>query len=112
MSTYADLPGFPAYRVSDAGVVERNVGVRYGYNDWRPVTTHPLSSGALVVNLRRNGDQTQRSVAALVLEAFGQPRPTGLYARHKNGNNQDNRLTNLFWGAGTGGRPRKQKAHA
>jgi hypothetical protein len=112
MSTYADLPGFPAYRVSDAGVVERNVGVRYGYNDWRPVTTDVTPSGALVVSLRRSDFQTRRSVAALVLEAFGQPRPTGLYARHRNDNNQDNRLTNLFWGAGTGGRPRKQKAHA
>lgn len=56
----------------------------------------PTKSGHLTVMLGRDGGT--RFVHALVLLAFIGPPPPGLETRHLNGNEQDNRLSNLAYG--------------
>src|SRR5690606_32995059 len=60
----------------------------------RPVVgTH----GYPLVDLRRDGERSMRTVHALVLEAFVGPRPTSTEACHANGDRTDARLANLRW---------------
>ena len=86
--------GIPTYEISNKGRLRRaapgphtRVGLirklkpnRFGYH--RPT-------------LWVNGEPYNRSVHALVLEAFVGPRPEGYQINHKNGVKTDNRVTNL-----------------
>ncbi|UAK38469.1 NUMOD4 motif-containing HNH endonuclease [Gordonia bronchialis] len=46
----------------------------------------------------RAGCHRQRMVHILVLEAFVGPRPKGAWGLHRNGDSDDNRIENLYWG--------------
>ena len=56
----------------------------------------PNASGHLSVSLGR--ETGSRLVHALVMEAFGPPRPPGTEVCHNNGTPSDNRASNLRWG--------------
>lgn len=58
------------------------------------------SRGYLTVGLSRDGRASTRGVHNLVLEAFVGARPQDAQTRHLNGQQLDNRLTNLAWGTG------------
>jgi len=84
------IKDFPNYLVCDDGTVWSC------YKDkW--LSPGKQVNGYLFVNLYRRGKHKQCRVHRLVLEAFVGPCPKGYWACHNNGNNQDNRLSNLRW---------------
>ena len=81
---FAPVPGYPGYRVSDAGRVQtrrhRNGLPAPG---WRDLAPGADGRGYPQVRLYRPGARPRwRHVHLLVLEAFIGPRPPGLVARH------------------------------
>lgn len=50
------------------------------------------------VALSKDGVEYQVRIHVLVLEAFVEPRPEGLYGCHRDGVPANNRETNLYWG--------------
>ncbi len=91
------------YWVADNGTVWK--GEPGNLYPMTPLATSP--NGGLGIWLTLSpGVQRCYSLARLVLMAFdgGPPLPQ-LVAKHRNGDVQDNRLVNLYWGRG--GRPRK-----
>jgi hypothetical protein len=95
----ADYEGL--YEVSDAGYVRSlpRPGARrnrmYGGQDLKGVRQ---ITGYLGVNLGRRNKRYAHMVHVLVCEAFHGPRPEGMQVRHLNGNETDNRASNLAWG--------------
>ncbi len=93
---WADVPGFPGYRVSTRGVV---TGKRADTVDGlRPEAG---KQGHLRVTLHREGSPRSGERALihrLVLEAFVGKGAPGEQVRHLNGDASDNRLSNLRWG--------------
>ena len=93
----ATIPGFPEYEVHPDGTV-------WSLRNWRglgprPVTPVKGAGGYLKVRLSRpDGSRANRAVHRVVAEAFLGPRPEGHQVRHLNGNQCDNRASNLAWG--------------
>ncbi len=88
---WRQVPGFPLYTVSDAGLVQ---GPR------KLLKLSPDKDGYLYVNLRRAGSVigSRRAVHHLVLIAFVGPRGGHkIVARHKDSNPAHNALGNLSW---------------
>lgn len=109
---WKEISGFGGYyEVSDAGGVRStarrvrvNCGARATYE--RPVAARLLraaegAGGYPSVTLWKEHCGHQKRVHVLVLEAFIGPRPKGLYACHRDGRPQNNRLDNLYWGTPT-----------
>lgn len=86
--TWLPIAEAPRYRVSDSGLV---AGVAVPL-----LRQTPNRQGYLIVSL--GGGHHGCRVHKLVLDAFVGPRPPGMQARHLNGRNDDNRLSNLRWG--------------
>lgn len=94
---FAEIPGWPRYRVSSDGVVWTNKLKAYG--GWRPLVARPASNGYPRVSLSHLNAKRDFHVHELVLLAFVGPRPEpGHVCRHINGDPTDNRLSNLSWG--------------
>ncbi len=92
-----DVPGYPGYRISTAGVVfgkrsDTVDGLSFdiGEQGHRRVTMHREGSP-------RSGDR--ELVHRLVLTTFVRPGRAGEQACHRNGDPSDNRLSNLYWGS-------------
>lgn len=85
------------YEVSSIGAVRR-VGAGQGARAELVHAPTKTKRGYLRVELRLNGKRVAKYVQELVLEAFVGPRPTGLLARHLNGNPEDCSVGNLAWG--------------
>lgn len=92
--TWKRIPDHPDYEVSDRGRVR----------SWRRRTS-PLvlrqglnPKGYPMVALQGEEGQRTRQVHRLVADAFLGPRPPGLVTRHVNGDQTDNRATNLAYG--------------
>lgn len=96
---WADVPGWPGYRVSDDGVVESCKNTRGALtNEWSPKSLVEIG-GYLRVELSHRSRVFQSQVSALVLTCHGPARPPGpSMALHCNGNRLDNRIENLRWG--------------
>lgn len=77
------------YEVSDHGRIKGRTG-----KILRPAANH---YGHQQVHLKSRGVTRSTYVHALVLEAFVEPRPDGMFACHINGDATDNRLSNLRW---------------
>lgn len=84
------------YEVSSLGNVRSVKGGRC-----RAVKPVPGKQNYLGVSLSKANKVVRVQVHKLVLLAFRGPRPAGLIARHRNGQNQDNKATNLRWGTVT-----------
>lgn len=98
---YAEIPGFPFYRVGDDGSVwtcqkcGRGAG-RPGR--WRRKTPKRAGKGYLWVTLCNGDVRRHEYVHTLVLEAFVGPRPEGMEACHSPDRNPANcAATNLRW---------------
>lgn len=87
------IPGFPDYFVSESGkVYSEKSGFR------RQLRTSANNVGFLAVRLHRTGRRPINNlVHHLVLLAFVGPRPPGQMARHRDGNPQNNQLSNLTY---------------
>lgn len=85
------IPGFPCYEVSSLGRV-RSPRCPDGMTLWEDKDGYPC------IRLFRAGKGHVRPVHRLMGEAFFGPRPEGLVTRHLNGDNKDNRLSNLSYG--------------
>jgi hypothetical protein len=93
------------YEVSNKGRV-RSLG-HYRNNRWGTQCWHDgkiLNGearnryGHRRVTLYRDRKPTRRAVHQLVLEAFGDPRPEGMWALHRDGDPSNNAIKNLYWG--------------
>jgi hypothetical protein len=79
---------YPNYTVDEDGQV---------FRDGRPVKQTPARKRYLTVNLSMNGKSSRRTVHRVVLEAFVGLRPKGMHGCHLDGDNTNNRLSNLAW---------------
>lgn len=102
--SYADVPGFPGYRVGTDGSVWRcwvNCPKgRIKRDIWKQMKIAVHRKGYLYVNLTPVGGGKYKTfrVHRLVLEAFIGPCPPGMKGRRLNGVKADCRLDNLAWG--------------
>jgi hypothetical protein len=92
---WLEVPGFPAYDVSDRG------RVRSRYLGGRMMKTGCHAAGYPAVNLWRDRKPTLRTVHSLVADAFLGPRPDGYYVCHRDGGRTNNRLPNLKYATPT-----------
>lgn len=88
------IPEHPDYDVSSLG------RVRSRRRKTIPLVLRPglNPKGYLMVSLQGSDGQTTRLIHRLVAEAFLGRRPEGLVTRHLNGNQTDNRPSNLAYG--------------
>jgi hypothetical protein len=107
--TYRPIPSLPVefYRAGDDGSVwscqkkGRGAGM---VGEWRQLNPRQAGGqyhkgkGYLGVRLGVNGVRRDYYVHLLVLEAFCGPCPSGMQARHLDGNCLNNRVDNLAWG--------------
>lgn len=77
------------YEVSDAGEVR---SAKTGRLKALDLKEYP------VLHLFRNNKRTHLHLHTVVATAFHGPPPEGLECRHLNGDNRDNRASNLCWG--------------
>ena len=83
------IVNYPNYKVTSLGRI---------YNITRKKFLKPLNThGYLLVKLYRHGQFITPMISTVVLEAFVGPCPKGYVAKHRNGDNTDNRLCNLEW---------------
>jgi predicted DNA-binding protein (UPF0251 family) len=94
--SYALIPGHPLYAAGSDGSIWSCQSGR-----WRRLKTRTATNGYLLVTLYQNKVTRYARVHALILEAFVGPRQVGFVCRHLNGNQTDNRLSNLSWGTAT-----------
>lgn len=107
------VPGYEGYyEVSDQGRVrslDRTVTNSLGHSQRRrgqilkPIPHYANRSTGrrcifLAVNLKRDGHSRTETVHKLVMAAFVGPRPDGYEVCHRNGNAQDCRLVNMYYG--------------
>lgn len=86
---WRDVPGYAGYRVNRLGVI---VGPRC---TMRP---RPNETGSLYVQTPGHGGMPRKLyVQVAVLTAFVGPRPTGVKAKHIDGDQANNTLGNLRW---------------
>jgi hypothetical protein len=89
------IDGFPGYCVGTSG----NVWSRRRGRWQRLKTFRTPRSEGISVSLRHGGSPRYVSVARLVMEAFGGPRPEGVVIVHSPDPDQtNNRIDNLSWG--------------
>lgn len=93
---WKQLPGFEAYEVSDHGNVRRisqGKGTR-PMRQLRPCLDH---GGRMVFNARKDGKIKQWKVHRAVMQAFCGDCPEGMEVAHLDGDQTNNRLTNLAY---------------
>ncbi len=99
---FRHVPNFPGYAVSDDGQVmscKLTSSQRFS-PQWKLRKTNHTGSKREYINvtLTMQGSQYSFGVHSLVLRAFVSARPTGMEARHLDGNPHNNNLNNLQWG--------------
>lgn len=111
MENWRTVPGFEAYRISDHGRV-RSCWAKWGRggseagavigDDWVEMTLNRNAQGYLRVNLfAAPGKPKTKLIHRLVALAFlGDPPMGRPLARHLDGNQLHNHVSNLAWGSG------------
>ena len=90
---WAPIPGFEgSYEASDSGAI---ANARTGKRLRGSCQNH---TERLYVQLHHEGRVSCHGVSGLILKAFRGAAP-GKVACHRNGDTQDNRLDNLYWGS-------------
>ncbi|MCB0072960.1 MAG: HNH endonuclease [Caldilineaceae bacterium] len=97
---WRSIPNWPMYRINSEGEVQsrwkpggrRRIGKR-----WHSITGD-IAAGYRRITLYDGNRRKRISVHRLVLGVFVGPCPRGMEACHRNGDRQDNRLSNLYWG--------------
>jgi len=93
MTRRQKIEGFPRYQVGNDGSVWSNYNA---VKEWRRLKCSK-SNGYTAIRL--SGDSLRfRRVHRLVLEAFVGPCPPRSEGLHRDGNNGNNKLSNLRWG--------------
>jgi len=82
---------YPDYSITKSGKVWSRISKRF-------LRSAINSRGYLQVWLCHNKKRKSRHVHRLVLETYAGPCPKGMVCRHLNGDQRDNRFTNLCWG--------------
>lgn len=98
---YRNIPGWPGYRVGDDGSVWSRRDNHHGLREqWKPLKArNNLTKRYREVGLRSPGLKRKWiRVHVLVLLAFVGPRPEKHEGCHKNGDIENNTLSNLRWG--------------
>jgi len=100
--TWITVSGYDGYEVSNLGRVRSTRPInRFAREPDTPRILNPFSKGKrryLYCSLRKDGVLWSARVHHLVLEAFVGPRLEGLEGCHKDDNQENNRLDNLYWG--------------
>lgn len=107
---WRQVPGHPAYDVSDQGRIRSwKCRSKWGLSDSPANLSLSSDKGGY---LRCLVDRKNKYPHIVVLEAFIGPRPgPGFHASHLNGDNKDNRLVNLCWETASQNN-RRRVAHA
>lgn len=103
---YAQIPDFPAYRVSSEGFVETRWRTGPFYNGfkvedaWKKMRHNERPDGYQVVDLRDGYGNSRRTyVHILIAEAFIGEKPfERAVVRHLDGDSSNNAVSNLAWG--------------
>lgn len=96
MEEWRAIPGYEGYEVSSLGGVRR-VAAGRGTRAGRLITPTPDAGGRLVFNASRNGKRKQFKVHVAVALAFIGPRPDGKEVAHWDGDQANNKLSNLLY---------------
>lgn len=109
MTEWRPIPGYEGYyEVSDTGLVRgltRKVTSKWGVTT--TVAGRILKPGRMKrppyqnVKLSRENVPANRQVHHLVLETFIGPRPPGMWGLHRDGDLDNNHVSNLYWGTPT-----------
>lgn len=100
---YKFHPVFDTYLVSSLGHVYSTMGPKLINGTRRPRSPYLKikgisdKDGYFRISMRHAGKFSRPCVHRMVLEAFIGPAPDGYECAHKNGVNNDNRLSNLRW---------------
>lgn len=100
MEIWAPIPGFPAYEVSDLGRARRVLCGHCGARLAHPIHLRgrPDKDGYRRFTLAKGRKRHECRAARLVLLAFRGPPPGDSHeAAHGDGNNRNDRLSNLRW---------------
>lgn len=97
---YRMIQGFPGYRIGNDGSVwsQHACGSTSLKPKWRRLKPILNGNGYHQVTLSNKGMQSIRGIHTLVLMSFVSSPPTGMGARHLDGNPTNNALGNLAWG--------------
>lgn len=89
-STWSKIHGFPNYSVTKDGIVR---------NDIRGTIkkTRTNRKGYDFVDLYNDGKRTRKRIHRLVMETFAEPDDKRFDINHKDGNKQNNNISNLEW---------------
>lgn len=99
MEEFADIPGWPGYRVSKTGeVISCRTNAGKCGDAWKMLRLREDQDGYFRIGLHCNGKNVFIGVHSLVLMAWVGPKPDGCVVLHANGVRSDNRLKNLSWG--------------
>jgi hypothetical protein len=93
---WKQLPGFEAYEVSDQGSVRR-ISPSKGTRSMRQLKPCIDRGGRMVFNARKNGKAKQWKVHRAVMQAFCGDCPEGMEVAHLDGDQTNNRLSNLAY---------------
>lgn len=99
LETWRPIPSADGYEASNLGRIRSwrgPGGIRRTVPRIRKAVPDP-KSGRMSVSYKIAGKLVTRRVYHLVLEAFVCPKPTGLEARHHDGDVKNNTLVNLSW---------------
>lgn len=95
MEIFKDIPGFGDYKVSKLGNVK---SFRYSkYSDGKMLKPVLRSDGYLVVTLYKEGKEKKKKIHRLVAETFIPNPLKKKTVNHKDGNKQNNNISNLEW---------------
>ena len=97
MIEWREIPGYPEYKISDAGQVRRAIASQ-STQEGKILKPYKIKSGYLYVNLSQNSRSKPYSVHRLVVLAFIGESPSDEHQIvHNDGNFENNHVSNLKW---------------